>query len=251
MSWRPVALWIGLICTMLFLSHADASSRGIKNNNPGNLIKTNIPWKGKTVCADKRFECFTSPYFGVRAMVKTLITYHTKYGLHSIQGIVNRWSPPHENNTTSFVDYITHRIGSTETGFYNKLPSLVYHMIRFESGENPYSYMFIAGIIYDTVRDSNPSRFNSPWWSNETMGNEDGERETAARANHAGICNSERRENRDQEDHERTIYLDKEIYSYHNSSLRFRITEAGPFPRPRRGVRVDGVESRVLVLYRW
>jgi len=66
---------------------ACALPRGIRNNNPGNIRFTSVPWRGKVAWPDntdidcttgqivKAFEQFTSPLYGVRAMIKQIMTY--------------------------------------------------------------------------------------------------------------------------------------------------------------------------------
>lgn len=71
------------------------------DNNPGHLIKTSIKWKGEVECErPTRFECFSSPYWGLRAMMKNLQTYRDRYKHTTIQQIIRRWAPPNENDTT-------------------------------------------------------------------------------------------------------------------------------------------------------
>ena len=50
--------------------------RGERNNNPGNLIKTSIKWKGKVETegnSDGHFEQFYEMKYGVRAMLKDIM----------------------------------------------------------------------------------------------------------------------------------------------------------------------------------
>lgn len=243
---------LAVLALVLQIGCADsAPSRGVSNNNPGNLVKTSIPWQGKVQCADPTFECFSDAYFGVRAMTKTLITYKEKYNLNTVQGIITRWSPSYENDTASFINFVVHRVGGITDDFYSKLPHLVFTMVHFENGTSPYSFRFIKGVVNDTIRDSHPTRLDSPRWCNETILQEDGERETEARQYDVGSGSYARRAAGDTGSQERQVYMDEEIHSSYSSPLRIRPTEAGTFLRPRRGVWMDGVQSRVHVLYRW
>jgi hypothetical protein len=50
--------------------------RGLRNNNPGNLIRTKDAWKGKIPfeqSKDTKFEQCTALKFGIRAMFRDLI----------------------------------------------------------------------------------------------------------------------------------------------------------------------------------
>ena len=75
------------------------------SNNPGNIVKSNVPWIGKVKCQG-RFECFDTKHNGLRAMVKNLHTYITKHKLTTVSQIINRWAPPHENNTNDYIKSI-------------------------------------------------------------------------------------------------------------------------------------------------
>lgn len=79
----------------------------LRNNNPGNIIKSKTPWKGKIngvpPGTDPRFEAFKDWHHGIRAMIKNLKSYYAKNNLRTIRGIINKWAPPHENNTAGYI----------------------------------------------------------------------------------------------------------------------------------------------------
>ena len=79
--------------------------RGIRNNNPGNIRLSAIRWQGQKLSEqhDEAFVEFSSPLFGLRALMKLLLTYHLKHGLDTIEAIVNRFAPPCENTTDSYI----------------------------------------------------------------------------------------------------------------------------------------------------
>lgn len=80
------------------------SPRGIRNNNPGNIRLGNTVWEGqKTEQADTSFVEFSDPVMGLRALMRILLNYYTKYGLDTVQSIINRWAPPHENPTDHYI----------------------------------------------------------------------------------------------------------------------------------------------------
>ena len=82
--------------------------RGIRNNNPGNIRLSKIKWKGQK-CSnqiDSQFVEFISPLYGVRALMRLLLTYYIKYGLDSVEAIINRYAPPIENATDSYIYHI-------------------------------------------------------------------------------------------------------------------------------------------------
>ena len=87
--------------------------RGLRNNNPGNLIKTNIAWQGKiSKGSDSHFEQFTDIYFGLRAMLKDLINDINK-GKNTVVKLINEYAPPHENNTVAYIQSVSNSIGVT------------------------------------------------------------------------------------------------------------------------------------------
>jgi hypothetical protein len=81
----------------------------IAANNPGN-IRYNPAFKG-CVGSSKGFCKFSSMGFGYRAILTLLTTYYTKYGLTTIRGIFNRYAPPTENNTESYINLVSRKTG--------------------------------------------------------------------------------------------------------------------------------------------
>lgn len=88
------------------------TTRGLRNNNPGNLEKTGTPWQGQILPGqDERFCQFESMVMGCRALIKTLVTYHTKHHCTSVRQIITRWAPPTENNTAAYMKHVASAIG--------------------------------------------------------------------------------------------------------------------------------------------
>lgn len=88
-----------------------ALPRGIRNNNPLNIVKGNS-WKGERANqTDKRFEEFESMAMGLRAGFVLLRNYiegtktrPTKF--NTIRKIIGRWAPPCENYTQRYIDNV-------------------------------------------------------------------------------------------------------------------------------------------------
>nr|DAW55761.1 MAG TPA: virion protein [Caudoviricetes sp.] len=77
--------------------------RGIRNMNPGN-IRLGESWLGlRMKQTDPDFCQFTSMIYGCRALLKLLRTYVEKRGCTTIRKVVERWAPPSENDTSSYV----------------------------------------------------------------------------------------------------------------------------------------------------
>lgn len=88
------------------------TTRGLRNNNPGNLEKTGTPWQGQILPGqDERFCQFESMVMGCRALMKTLVTYHKVHHLDTVRQIITRWAPPEENNTSAYMKHVASNIG--------------------------------------------------------------------------------------------------------------------------------------------
>lgn len=117
--------------------------RGIKNNNPGNIRKSDIKWQGKVVGTDPAFESFASPEYGIRAMGKILRTYQ-RDGFDTVREMIDRWAPPVENDTDSYVNHVASLLGlaaNDKVDLDNKtqLKMLLQAIVRHENGQQPYA----------------------------------------------------------------------------------------------------------------
>lgn len=89
------------------------ATRGIRNNNPGNIRVSKDQWEGMTG-DDGSFIIFDSPESGVRALGKNLLSYG-RQGYDSIEKIINRWAPPNENDTQAYIDSVVAATGIPAT----------------------------------------------------------------------------------------------------------------------------------------
>lgn len=130
------------------------NSRGIRNNNPGN-IRWGDEWKGLVPEAqrtDKSFCQFKAPEFGIRAMIIILRNYQIKYGLKTITGIIKRWAPPNENDTQAYIRSVAQATGTDadkpiDLTDSRKLFPLLQAIIKHENGTQPYEYdVFIRAL---------------------------------------------------------------------------------------------------------
>lgn len=82
-------------------------SRGLRNNNPGNIRITKDKWQGlRERQEDKAFFQFTEMKWGYRALIRTLQNYRLKWGCKTISDFINRWAPPVENNTSGYISRV-------------------------------------------------------------------------------------------------------------------------------------------------
>ena len=146
-------LWV-LAAGLLLFGGAGAvikyTQRGLRNNNPGNIRKGE-DWQGLAAeQPDEAFATFVSPEYGIRAMAKVLVNYQNLYDLNTVQKLINRWAPPSENDTASYIASIADALGvspTTPIDVRSALPVLIPAIIRHENGLNPYSSSTIqAGI---------------------------------------------------------------------------------------------------------
>lgn len=113
-------------------------SRGIRNNNPGSLRITSDKWDGMSrIQNDGRFVQFIAMPYGLRALLKTLMTYHKK-GFNTVAKIINRWAPEHENPTGSYVSYVAAQVGVDPDVVLDpdgdELVRVAKAIVRFENG---------------------------------------------------------------------------------------------------------------------
>lgn len=126
-----------------------AEPRGVRNNNPGNIMKGDKGWQGEVQGNDTRYATFATPEAGIRAMGKTLLTYQDKHGLNTVEDIVSRWAPATENNTAAYVATVAKAAGVKPDAPLNLrdpavLTAVTRAMIQVENGKQPYSDAQIA-----------------------------------------------------------------------------------------------------------
>jgi hypothetical protein len=87
--------------------------KGIRNNNPGNIeYGARYKWQGlDDPPSDGRFCRFKTPFDGIRAIARTLITYQKTHSINTIRGIIERWAPKLENNTAAYIAAVSSASG--------------------------------------------------------------------------------------------------------------------------------------------
>lgn len=121
-------------------------TRGIRNNNPGNIDHNPAnKWQGQLPhdpTIESRFCRFESPEYGIRALMKLLCNYH-KGGHNSVSKIINRYAPSSENNTTAYISGVAKALNVDQFEKINlnkpTLIALAKAIIRHENGQQPYS----------------------------------------------------------------------------------------------------------------
>jgi hypothetical protein len=130
-----------------YLSNAP---RGIRNNNPGNLIFTNIKWNGKLPKEqnkDRRFEMFIAPEYGIRAMIKDL-KHDIEKGKNTVPTLISEYAPRFENNTSAYIQTVCKDLRVSQTAKLlptkNTLKLLVFSISRVENNG-----IFITNELFD------------------------------------------------------------------------------------------------------
>lgn len=124
--------------------------RGIRNNNPGNIRRSDVKWVGQAAeQPDPDFVTFQAPEYGIRAICRILLTYQNIDQCKTIRQLISRWAPPNENDTEAYIGAV-----STSSGLGPDDPApvqqaavmtpMVWAIIRQENGEQPYPSSLIA-----------------------------------------------------------------------------------------------------------
>jgi hypothetical protein len=115
--------------------------RGIRNCNPGNLRHGKSRWVGMSGSqTDPYFVVFTTAVWGLRALMRLLLNYHRKFGLDSIESILNRFAPPHENATDHYISAVARSMRVARRRRLNledrdMLVALTKAIVRHENGK--------------------------------------------------------------------------------------------------------------------
>ena len=130
--------------------------RGIRNHNPGNIRRNpSVQWRGAAPAdqqTDPEFVVFTAPEWGLRAIVRVLLSYD-RHGVRTPAAIANRWAPAEgrrPDGTTYTQDsaaYARHLAAAIGCGLHDLLDlrnatimhALVAAIVRHENGQQPYA----------------------------------------------------------------------------------------------------------------
>jgi hypothetical protein len=104
-QWTIIGILAGVVILLSAFANpikrtvSKMTTRGYKNNNPGNLEKGSDKWQGEVDGDDPRFITFSDMPHGYRAIFITLHSY-IKQGFNTISKMINRYAPPSDNNPT-------------------------------------------------------------------------------------------------------------------------------------------------------
>jgi len=110
--------------------------RGIRNNNPTNMMDSGIQWDGMTGVDPDGFLIFASMAAGLRAPAKNLRNYGRLDGISTVDGVARRWSKTDQDaysaNLAAWIGVDPH--DSIDLEDYATLAALVRGIIRQEDG---------------------------------------------------------------------------------------------------------------------
>lgn len=117
--------------------------RGYRNCNPGNLRKSKDKWQGlREEQTDNAFFQFETMAYGYRAMLITLRNYRKRHGCRTLASIINRYAPPSENSTSSYLAFVCNELQVPTTyepdvNDRDTMCALVAAMSKVENGLSP------------------------------------------------------------------------------------------------------------------
>lgn len=128
--------------------------RGLRNNNPGNLIYTDLPWNGKIPYSQNKdwtgtptnvvrhFEQFTELRYGIRALMRDVFNDFRK-GKNTVTSLISEFAPTFENNTAAYISSIISSIGSNTIGELteSKMIAICKAIILVENGAGYSNYV--------------------------------------------------------------------------------------------------------------
>lgn len=140
------------------------TTRGERNNNPGNVDRGSIKWQGMAddQSGDSRFIIFKTPQWGIRTIARLLLTYQNQHDLHTVRGLISRWAPPGENNTGAYIAAVSTGVGvgpddEIDVDVTAVMLPLVKAIIVHENGENPYpDSLILEALNMAGVSDAKP-----------------------------------------------------------------------------------------------
>lgn len=118
--------------------------RGIRDNNPTNILAGLIPWIGQ-VGTDGAYIIFSSPLYGLRAAFRDLGNTHLLHGIDTVVQIANRWAPAPANDPVSYAANVASGSGLSPSAALDfnsedQMTRLVRGMIGAENGGSWINY---------------------------------------------------------------------------------------------------------------
>lgn len=125
------------------MTNLNSLPRGIRNNNPGNILDNiHYQWVGQSGADGEGYCTFTTAQHGLRAALVLLHNYQLLYELKTVNQLIRRWAPPGANDTADYIRFIAGRLhvlpDSRVSVMADWLP-LLRGITAYENGMDPYS----------------------------------------------------------------------------------------------------------------
>ncbi len=126
--------------------------RGIRNNNPGNILRAGQNWQGLSRDQpDGEFCKFIAPEWGLRALILVLRAYRRR-GVVTVRDIIRTYCPPThtfpngrtiKQDTGAYIRFVAGRLGVPEDATINVTSRVVLRLllpaiVTKENGRQPY-----------------------------------------------------------------------------------------------------------------
>lgn len=121
------------------MENTKKTSRGLRNNNPGNIRHSTVRYLGEIEGTDTAFKTFGDMCWGYRAMFVVLHTYRTKHGIDTLCDMISRYAPAFENHTEAYARFVAEMAGievgdRVDTQSKELMTAIVGAMSRIENG---------------------------------------------------------------------------------------------------------------------
>lgn len=135
---------VGGVLQDVLVAVSGIGSRGIRNNNPGNIRESELDktlWQGERATDDDAaFEEFDTPEAGIRAMVVILKNYRRR-GIVTVEQIIPTWAPAADHNdVAAYIQSVSNFMSFpiNQVILDSDFPALVAAIIKHENGIQPY-----------------------------------------------------------------------------------------------------------------
>lgn len=121
--------------------------RGIRNNNPGNLVDAGIPWRGLIGSDETGKAVFRTALEGIRAMYIDLRTGFERDREDTVREIITEWSA---TDREPYIKFISRFLGvgpDEPLELASVRVPLIKGITQFENGQQPYSDELINAAI--------------------------------------------------------------------------------------------------------
>ena len=137
------------------------TARGIRNNNPGNIVWTGSPiFRGELGAEPEgTFAIFDTPEHGIEAIARNLVAYQDRHALNTVDGMIRRWSATDQD---VYVANVCRALGVAPKDTIDAhdavtLQRMVAAIIAQENGSQPFTAARIAVCVANALGQAVPA----------------------------------------------------------------------------------------------